>query len=41
MSDVLSMQDEQTDNPGEEKGSWVSVAFCHKSYRSVALCIAK
>jgi hypothetical protein len=41
MSDVLELQDDQPENPGEEKGSWVSVAFCNKSYRSIALCIAR
>lgn len=38
MSDVLNMQDETPDTPGEEKGSWVSVAACHNSHWSIAVC---
>jgi hypothetical protein len=41
MSDVLKLQDDQPEAPDEEKGSWVSVLACHKSYRSLAFCLVK
>ncbi len=41
MSDVLNLQGDQPETPEEEKGSWVSVAACHNSHRSIALCYIK
>lgn len=41
MSEVLNLQQEDPDTPGEEKGSWVSVLACRKSYASIAFCVAK
>ena len=41
MSDVLNLQDDPTEAPDEDKGSWVSIGFCHKSYKSLAFCFAK
>lgn len=38
MSEVLHLQEDQPEVPGEDKGSWLSVAACHNSYRSLALC---
>lgn len=38
MSDVLNLQDEPTEAPGEDKRSNWSVAFCRNSYKSFAAC---
>lgn len=41
MADVLKMQDEQAEVPGEDKKSLLSVYACRNSYRSVAVCWVK
>jgi len=41
MSDVLSLQGDQPEAPGEEKRSNWSIAGCRNSYKSIALCLVK
>ncbi len=41
MSEVLILQEEETETPEEDKGSWVSIAACRNSHRSIALCYVK
>ncbi len=38
MSEVLNLQESEPDTPSEEKGSWVSLALCHNSRKSIAAC---
>jgi hypothetical protein len=38
MSEVLSLQDEEPEVPGEDKASHISVLACRESHWSVAVC---
>lgn len=38
MADVLTLQAEPDENPGEEKLSMLSIVVCHASYRSYFRC---
>lgn len=41
MAEILGLQDDEPDTPGEEKGSWYSLAVCRNSYKSLAVCMVK
>lgn len=41
MVDVLKLQDDQPEAPGEDKRSNWSIAGCRNSYKSFTLCFAK
>lgn len=38
MADILELQSDDKETPGEEKGSYVSHFLCHNSYVSTQLC---
>ncbi len=41
MADILDLQRQYDETPDDEKGSFISVIACTRSYHSIFLCYAK